>query len=162
MARPRSGSPAIEPIGGTTNSPPPALSKRDKRRTMLSERLTEMVSAFGANLRPHYEAQVNAINIDISLILQADPYQNKPLEDDPEEIQAKVTAMAGNNVPAEVARDDFAAGAGKMYTEFVHRVNDAMEERDVNLTFLAVCISVSCRTLYDSLTSPEQVRKLQS
>jgi hypothetical protein len=137
MARPETGSPvAGDRLSG---SPQPALSKRDKRRTMLTERLNDMVSSFSTNLRPHYEAQANAIQVDINLIMRADPYQNKPLDDDPEDISKLVATVIGNNKPAEsVAEDDFAVGAGKMYTEFVHKVNDAMEERDVNLTVVAV------------------------
>lgn len=107
---------------------------------MLTDKLNDMIASFGTNLRPHYEAQANAINIDINLIHHADPYKNKPLEDDPDEIAKLISSSTGGKVPSEaVAEQDFYAGAGKMYTEFVHEVNDAMEERDVNLTLLHVC-----------------------
>ncbi|KAE9982531.1 hypothetical protein EG328_010813 [Venturia inaequalis] len=138
MARDRSTSPG-ELIARHIGASPPPLpqSKRDKRRTMLTDKLNDMIASFGTNLRPHYEAQANAINIDINLIHHADPYQNKPLEDDPDEIAKLISSTTGGKVPSEaVAEQDFYAGAGKMYTEFVHEVNNAMEERDVNLTLL--------------------------
>jgi hypothetical protein len=131
-----------------SGSPAPVpQSKRDKKRAMLSEKLQDMVSSFSANLRPHYEAQANAIQIDISLIHRANPYQNKPLEDSPDDIADLIRTTVGNKIPADpVAEADFLADAGKLYTKFVHEVNDALEERDVNLTLL----HVSC-TQYKSV-----------
>jgi hypothetical protein len=138
MARNRSPSPDM--ISRHSGSPAPIQqSKRDKRRQMLSDRLQEMVSSFSGNLRPHYEAQANAIQVDINLIHRADPYQNKPLEDQPEEINNLIRNTVGGKIPADlVAEADFLADAGKLYTKFVHEVNDAMEERDINLTLLHV------------------------
>jgi hypothetical protein len=118
---------------------------------MLGDRLTEMVASFNTNLRPHYEAQANAIQVDIGLILRADPYKNKPLEDDPDEISnliqnavAGSAAAAGKPIPDPIAEGDFVSDAGKFYTEFVHEVNNAMEERDINLTLLQVCRLPMC------------------
>jgi hypothetical protein len=106
---------------------------------MLSERLQDMVSSFNANLRPHYEAQANAIQVDINLIHRADPYQNKPLEDSPDEIDNLIRNTVGGKMPVDpVAEADFLADAGKLYKKFVHEVNDALEDRDVNLTLLHV------------------------
>jgi hypothetical protein len=126
----RSGSPA-----------PIQQSKRDKKRQMLSDRLQDLVGSFNANLRPHYEAQANAIQVDINLIHRADPYANKPLEDSPDAINELIRTTCGERIPAEeVAQADFLADAGKLYTEFVHEVNDAMEDRDSNLTLLHVSV----------------------
>jgi len=112
MARNQSPSPAELMITGRSLSPPPVpQSKRDKRRTMLGDRLTDMVASFNANLRPHYEAQANAIQVDIGLILRADPYKNKPLEDDADEISnliqnavAGSAAAAGKPIPDPMPR----------------------------------------------------------
>jgi hypothetical protein len=113
---------------------------------MLTDRLDDMRSSFSSNLRPHYEAQANAIQIDIGMITRANPYENKPLEDDPEEIQKQILMLAGNKIPAEpIAQRDFIASAGKHYTRFAHRVNNAMEARDVALTALAVSVQHACR-----------------
>ncbi len=136
MALPDDGSPIVDRMSA---SPPPVQSKRDKRRTLVADRLNEVMRSFGTNLRQHYEAQTNAVQVDVHLITRANPYQDRPLEDDPEEIDTVVYGMIGNVIPAgPVAEDDFVAGAGRLYTEFVHDINNAMEERDVNLTLLAV------------------------
>ena len=112
----------------------------------MSERLQEMISNFNANLRPHYEAQASAIQVDINLVLRANPYENTPLEDSTEEIEKQIAAVVGDKIPADaVAREDFVAEAGKMYSEYIRRVNDAMEDRDVNLTLLNVGILIKTR-----------------
>jgi hypothetical protein len=112
---------------------------------MLSDRLNDMVNLFSSNLRPHYEAQASALHVDIHLIARANPNENKPLEDDPEEIDKLVYGIVGNSIPAAPeAQDDFVARAGQQYTKFVHQVNDAMEERDMNLALLAVGAPSSC------------------
>lgn len=123
-----------------SGSPAPMpQSKRDKKRNMLNDKLQEMVSSFGANLRPHYEAQATAIQVDINLIYRANPYLNKPLEDSPDDIANLIRTTVGNKIPADpVAEQDFLADAGKLYTKFVHEVNDSLEGRDVNLTLLHV------------------------
>jgi hypothetical protein len=120
----------------------PLVTKRDKKKNMMTERLTDIISQFSTNLRPHYEAQANALQVDITLITRANPYQNKPLEDVPDRVDELVYGMVNNQIPASpVAESDFVAGAGKRYTEFVHQVNDSMEERDCNLASLAVSSS---------------------
>lgn len=120
-------------------SPPPQKhsSRREQRKALLTEKLNEMTASFNANMRPHYDAQAAAIQMDIQLILRADAYQNKPLEDDPEHVSKIIHEAVRDQLPA-VAEGDFAAGAGKMYSEFVNKVNDAMEERDVTLAQLSV------------------------
>ena len=102
-----------------------------------------MVSSFNANIRPHYDAQVNAIQVDIKLIEDANLLENRPLEDDGEKVAEMVTNLVGSKVPAEpVAEDDFYAQAGRWYSRFAGEVNNAMEERDVNLTLLAVSVEL--------------------
>jgi len=112
------------------------------------DRFNEMTASFDANMRPHYEAQAAAIQMDIQLILRADPYQNKPLDDDPEQISKLIHEAVRDQLPA-VAEGDFAAGAGKMYSEFVHKVNDAMEERDIALSLVAVSYPCLRHAQYD-------------
>lgn len=135
----RSQSP-MDMMSRLSGSPAPMpQSKRDKKRNMLNDKLQEMVSSFGANLRPHYEAQATAIQVDINLIYRANPYLNKPLEDSPDDIANLIRTTVGNKIPADpVAEQDFLADAGKLYTKFVHEVNDSLEGRDVNLTLLHV------------------------
>ena len=140
MVRNGSPSPADNfPLGHSATSPQPQPSKRDKRRNMLAERLSEMMASFSDNRDTHYRAQLAALTADINLIMKADPYANEPLEDNGEEASELITQILGNNassVTAPSAGTDYIARCGKYYGRFVDAVNDAMEERDYNLTLL--------------------------
>lgn len=149
MARNRSVSPSLDLISRQSASPPPQpQSKRERKKNILMDRFNEMTASFDANMRPHYEAQAAAIQMDIQLILRADPYQNKPLDDDPEQISKRIHEAVRDQLPA-VAEGDFAAGAGKMYSEFVHKVNDTMEDRDTALSLVAVSPSLQSEHVND-------------
>ncbi|KAH9864026.1 hypothetical protein J1614_009959 [Plenodomus biglobosus] len=138
MVRNASPSPADTfPLGHSATSPPAQPSKRDKRRNMLAEKLADMMASFSDNRDSHYRAQLAALQADINLITKADPYTNKPLEDGGEEAAELIAQIMGNNVPtAPSAGTDYVAQCGKYYSRFVDAVNDAMEERDYNLTML--------------------------
>jgi flagellar biosynthesis chaperone FliJ len=140
MARHRSPSPADGlPLGHSATSPQPLLSKRDKRRNQLAEKLEGMMNSFSDNRDSHYRAQLSALQADISLITKADPYANKPLEDDGEEAKDLIAQVMGGSTPvAPSAGTDYVAQVGKHYARFVDAVNDALEERDYNLTQLWV------------------------
>jgi hypothetical protein len=106
---------------------------------MLSEKLGEMMASFSENRDSHYRAQLAALTADINLIMKADPYANEPLDDGGEEAAELISTIMGNNVPsAPSAGTDYIAQCGKHYARFVDAVNDAMEERDYNLTMLYV------------------------
>jgi hypothetical protein len=106
---------------------------------MLAEKLGEMMTSFSENRDSHYRAQLAALTADISLIMKADPYANEPLDDGGDEASELISQIMGNNVPtAPSAGTDYIAQCGKHYARFVDAVNDAMEERDYNLTMLYV------------------------
>lgn len=133
------------PLGHSATSPQPQPSKRDKRRNMLADKLAEMMASFSDNRDSHYRAQLAALQADINLIMKADPYANKPLEDGGEEAAELISQIMGNAVPtAPSAGTDYVAQCGKYYSRFVDAVNDAMEERDYNLTMLWVSTSDIC------------------
>lgn len=140
MVRNGSPSPADNfPLGHSATSPQPQPSKRDKRRNMLAEKLSEMMATFSDNRDSHYRAQLAALQADINLIMKADPYKNEPLEDNGQEASELIAQIMGNNIPtAPSAGTDYVAQCGKYYSRFVDAVNDAMEERDYNLTMLYV------------------------
>ncbi|KAL6707757.1 hypothetical protein ACN47E_003878 [Coniothyrium glycines] len=117
--------------------PPPQPSKRDKRRNMLAEKLADMMASFSDNRDSHYRAQLAALQADINLIMKADPYANKPLDDSGDEAAELIAQIMGSAVPtAPSAGTDYIAQCGRYYSRFVDAVNDAMEERDYNLTML--------------------------
>jgi len=143
---------ALSPSAMSVSPQPQPLTKRDKRRNIISERLQEMISTFSQDTHQHYRAQLQAIQVDMNLVLKADLYENKPLEDSPQAIEDLINALTQGNVPAEkAAKDDYLAMAGKRYYEFCQEINKSLEQRDADLTALKV-ISVRLRVSH-SLTS---------
>lgn len=141
MARTRSISPPGDiPFGHSATSPPPLpLSKRDKRRTMLSEKLNDMVASFSENRDQHYRAQIQAVQTDMALIMRADPYQNKPLEDGGDDVADAIQSTTGGQAAQPgTATGDYLAQVGRFYGKFVDDANDALETRDITLTMLWV------------------------
>lgn len=134
MARPHS------PFDEASPSPPPQpLTKRDIRRNRIVERLQTMVDSFAANQQHHYRAQLQAVQVDMTLVLRADPYATStdgPLADDGDEIRALVESLAGGVSEDEAAQRDYLALAGRRYAGFVRDVNDSLERRDAALTAL--------------------------
>ncbi|KAG9243032.1 Sds3-like-domain-containing protein [Calycina marina] len=111
-----------------TNSPPP-LSKRDKRRTMLADRLEDLTNQFSQNRDHHYREQLQAIQIDMNLILEADAHGKELLKNHPD----KIEAMVRESMSAKRVIGTPPPRAGRLYAAFAVDVNDAMEERDAAL-----------------------------
>ncbi|KIW20340.1 hypothetical protein PV08_00915 [Exophiala spinifera] len=110
---------------------PPAqpLSKRDKRRNQHVAHQQELHNELASNREQHYREQLIALQTDMSLISQADPYDPEPLEDSPEEI-ARIAELAASGTPYQ---SQMSSMAGKWYAEFVHEVNDAKEAKEIAL-----------------------------
>ena len=126
------------------------LSKRDKKRLNMADRLTEISNNFTANRDTFYRQQLQAYQTDINYIQQADPYSNKPLEDptdDPlEEAAGSAAASTQGSLRTtqqthqnSIGRTELPFKTGKHTAQFVQAINDAMEKRDVDLTALVVC-----------------------
>lgn len=136
-------SPEVSPVIGAShridrqqsNSPPlqeQQLSKRDKRRTGLANRLAEITAQFSDNRDVHYRNQLQALQIDINLIGEADAHGDMPIPDSPaaidklvrDNLQKNLMKAIGANVPLR---------AGRVYADFAKEINDAMEEKDAML-----------------------------
>jgi hypothetical protein len=133
-------SPQLSPVLGPshrmerhhTNSPPQQLSKRDKRRTLLADRLEEITRHFSQNRDTHYREQLQALQIDMNLIMEADAYGKDLLPNRPEEIEALVEENIKTvRKPLGLVPPP---RAGKVYAAFAKEINDAIEERDTALT----------------------------
>ena len=128
----------------TTPPLPLLVSKRDKKRLAALERLNDISASFALNRDAHYRTQLQSLQLDMNYINHADPYQNKPLEDTADEICAEITSsLIGNahgGIRSGARATDFEAppGLGKWSAIFPQEVNNAMEERDTQLTELAV------------------------
>lgn len=120
------------------------MSKRDKRRNALSERLSDLTNQFTRNRDAHFRKQLQSLQIDMNLIMRADPYKERPLEDHPDEIAELISTTVGANILGgghgghRRAENDAAPYAGKWYQKFVEEINDAQENRDAQLTLLEV------------------------
>ncbi|CZT09341.1 related to nif-specific regulatory protein [Rhynchosporium agropyri] len=141
-----SPSPQLSPTMGPShrnerdqsNTPPlqpQQLSKRDKKRTVLADRLQDITMAFSANRDQHYRAQLQSIQVDSNLIGEADVHSRQPLPDSAEEVEKLVNiniqkTMMKNILPEPPLK------AGKIYADFAKEVNDAMEERDSAMVVL--------------------------
>jgi hypothetical protein len=104
-----------------------------------------MQTSFSANRDLHYREQLQAIQVDINLITNANPHSKEVLPDRPDEIdnlvsnevQRMMMKSMGHNTPLR---------AGRAYADFAKDVNDAIEERDSALTQHKVC-SISWKNL---------------
>lgn len=132
-------------VGGFTSSLPP--SKRDKRRTLLSDRLNDLSASFERDRDLHYVNQITALRQDYAAIASADTSGRdlRMLGDSAEEIDYVVTGgmyLGGDGAVSNVRSGGPAAlgmQSGGYYAEFVREVNEKMEERDVGLAVLHVC-----------------------
>ncbi|KAF8426019.1 Sds3-like-domain-containing protein, partial [Tirmania nivea] len=122
-------------------------SKRDKRRNLLSDRLTELSVSFERDRDIHYRNQLAALQQDLSAIARADTSGRdlRLLDDSAEGIDNFVTggAWVGDGAPMSNIRSSGGPGGamagvqpGTFYAGFVAEVNEKMEERDVALTLL--------------------------
>ncbi|KAG8629427.1 hypothetical protein KVT40_003292 [Elsinoe batatas] len=130
----------VRPSSPMARSPSPRatqMSKREKRRKNIVEKLGDMIQTFSKDQTQHYRAQLQAIQVDMTLILRADPYENTPLDDSPQHIEELIEALTGGSIPGgKPAKEDFLALAGKRYFEYCQEINKAQETRDANLTLL--------------------------
>ena len=131
-------------------SPPPqqtAINKRDRRRIAIQDRLAEISLNFAENRDANYRKQLQQYQADINFINNAQLYDNKPLlEPGEDDGDTAVNGAAGmrQQPPGLVngnARHEPQSKTGRYAARFVHEVNDAMEQRDVNLTANVVCLS---------------------
>lgn len=113
------------------------LTKRDKRRTALAEKLNDLTSTFSQNRDSHYRQQLHALQADMNLIMRADPYQDHPLDDSADGIAESINDILSGN-PHPTANGEPPPTSGRRYARFVEKLNNAIEERDAKITTLHV------------------------
>lgn len=121
---------------GRRSQSPPAqpLNKREKRRNLLQDRLSDLTSSFNLNRDAIFRDQIKALQCDMSLIVAAEPYKAEPLDDAGEEIAKLVEqSNVANNYSS-----DMTSLAGKWYSEYALGVNESKEARETDLTALMV------------------------
>ena len=126
------------------------LSKRDKKRNVMENRLAEISSSFAENRDHLYRKQLQVLQADMNYIQAARLYDNVPLDEigdeGPEEPNTSAAAStAGSLRNAHQAylnghtRLEAPYKTGPQTAEFIQEINDAMEQRDADLTTLVVC-----------------------
>lgn len=113
------------PTGGI-NAP---VSKRDKRRTALQERLQELTASFSQNRDTQFRQQLHALQCDMTLINNADPYHAGPLQDSADDIARLIEETVGGGKFAK----EMASLSGTWYAKFVQEVNRIKEDKDKEL-----------------------------
>ncbi|KAB8259165.1 Sds3-like-domain-containing protein [Aspergillus pseudonomiae] len=119
---------------GRSASPPTSvpLSKRDKRRSALQERLQDLTASFSQNRDTQFRQQLHALQCDMTLISNADPYSPGPLPDSSEEIAHLIETTVGGGKFAK----EMSSLAGMWYSRFVQEVNQVKTEKDADLAML--------------------------
>ncbi|KAL2042544.1 hypothetical protein N7G274_005038 [Stereocaulon virgatum] len=133
-----------------SGSPPVRLplSKRDKKRLNMADKLTEISNNFAANRDAIYRQQLQAYQADINFIQAANPYDNKPLDDPADDPLEEAVGSAGASTQGSLrqfqqvlsnggGRIEPTFKTGKYASKYVQEINNAMEQRDVDLTTLA-------------------------
>lgn len=111
------------------------VSKRDKRRSALQERLHDLTATFSQNRDAQFRQQLHSLQCDMTLINNADPYSEGPLPDSAEQIAQLIEETVGGGKFAK----EMASLSGTWYSKFVEEVNNVKEQRDADLAQIMVC-----------------------
>ncbi|KAJ5722481.1 hypothetical protein N7488_000516 [Penicillium malachiteum] len=127
--------PGTQPRGRSTSPGAAAtgpISKRDKRRSALQDRLQDLTATFCQNRDAQFRQQLHSLQCDMTLINNADPYVDGPLADSAEDIAHLIEDTVGGGKFAK----EMASLSGTWYAKFVHEVNNIKEKRDAELAQL--------------------------
>ncbi|KAL2160364.1 hypothetical protein VTH06DRAFT_1537 [Thermothelomyces fergusii] len=113
-------------------SPPPAQSKRDKRRQMLADRLASLSDKFNKDRDQAFREQLHKIQIDTALVMRVDPYVDRPLDSFEQDQQrlAQLNGDGDNHGGPQTLLDR----AGPRFSKWMEKVQDLIEQRDYALT----------------------------
>ncbi|KAJ5103537.1 hypothetical protein N7532_004066 [Penicillium argentinense] len=117
---------STSPTGGG----PSTMTKRDKRRSQLQERLHDLTAMFSQNRDAQFRQQLHSLQCDMTLINNADPYQDGLLPDSSEDIAQLIEDTVGGGKFAK----EMASLSGTWYAKFVQEVNNVKEQKDSELT----------------------------
>jgi hypothetical protein len=94
---------------------------------MIDQRLKDIASSFTSNRDLHLRNQLNALSRDMQFITRTDPYANKLLDDQADQLSIEQGLVDADTRPL-----------GSFAASFVDDVNDEMEIRDAGLTDIDV------------------------
>ncbi len=135
---------AHHPAAGTSKTarqspqPQPAPSKRDKKRQVLSDRLSALSEQFNREKDRHYREELQKIQVDVSLVSRVDAYADRPLDQIDRERRdrelSQATNGASNNNNSGTSHRSLLEMAGPTFQEWLHEVEDLLETRDYDMT----------------------------
>jgi hypothetical protein len=112
-------------------SPTPALSKRDKKRQVLADRLASLTEKFGRDRDRKYREQLQKIQIDTNLVMRVDPYAERPFA--AIELEHRQLAKSNGDGDNRAGPRTLLEMAGPKFSEWMQEIEDLVEERDFTL-----------------------------
>ncbi|KAL8365879.1 hypothetical protein RB595_004589 [Gaeumannomyces hyphopodioides] len=109
-------------------SPPPTLSKREKKRQLLVDRLASLSEQFDMTRDREYREMLAKIQVDTALVMQVDPYAAQPLAAIDRE------QSMSDNIDPQFRGRTVLEMAGPKFQEWVNTIEDLVERRDFELT----------------------------
>ncbi|KAI0466363.1 Sds3-like-domain-containing protein [Xylaria cf. heliscus] len=123
---------------------PQPQSKRDKKRQVLSERLSALSEQFNREKDRHYREELQKIQVDVNLVSRVDPYADRPLDEIDRERRERELSQATNgannnnnsttNNNANGSHRTLLEMAGPTFQEWIREVEDLLETRDYDMT----------------------------
>lgn len=115
----------------------------------MENRLAEISSSFAENRDHLYRKQLQALQGDMNYIQAARLYDNVPLDDIGEEGHEEISTSAAASTAGSLrnahqahlnghTRLEVPYKTGPQTAEFIQEINDAMEQRDADLTTIVV------------------------
>lgn len=106
----------------------------------MLDRYKDICNNFAENREHHYRQQLKAIQRDVALIANADPYQDKPLDelldDFDEDGTTTIAGLRGGHYSSMNEHNERQPRAGKYARRFIEETNNAMEDRDAQLCLI--------------------------
>lgn len=113
----------------------------------MEDRLAQITNDFTRDRDTIYRKQLQAFQLDIDYIRRANPYAETPLDDMGGEITEDFINSAAASSSGRVGGQTYLNGnavpgrIGANGAKFAQEINDTMEQRDAELTAVAVCSS---------------------
>ena len=112
----------------------------------MEDRFAQISHEFNENRDLYYRKQLQSFQVDIDFIRNAALYVDKPLDEFGDEGTEEATTSAAASTQGSVrnvnlngdARHGLHLKNGAYAAKFAHKINDALEQRDADLTNVAV------------------------
>lgn len=138
----------------TGNASPTLLSKRDKKRQMLADRLAALSEKLGRDRDQTYREQLQRIQVDTQLVMKLDAHAERPL--DALDAELLSVSRANSEADSHPGQRTLLEMAGPRFQDWIVQVQDIVEERDYHLTKYTVSQSFHFSTRSATASSIEK------